>query len=87
MTKGSLIEFPCDFPIKIVGINSDDFFDAIKEIVYTHFPDCDDTRFAHTLSGKNNYMAITVTVVATSQPMLDALYQALTNHPHVKMVL
>lgn len=87
MTNKSLIEFPCSFPIKIVGQNSDDFIEQIKDIVLTHFPNFQDQHLLHKKSSQANYLAITVTVYAENQEMLDALYQDLSTHPLVKMVL
>ena len=87
MTKKSLMEFPCNFPVKIIGINTEQFLDEIKKIVLTHFPDFKEEHLRHKLSDKNNYLAITVTVIAVNQEMLDLFYRELTQHPNVKMVL
>ncbi|CAM2910274.1 YbeD family protein [Legionella worsleiensis] len=87
MTNKSIIEFPCDFPVKIIGINSDVFLEEIKTIVNVHFPAFDHKNLTHKVSEKSSYLAITVTVCATNQEMLDSFYQDLTKHPHVKMVL
>lgn len=87
MTKESLIEFPCNFPIKIVGDNSDVFIEEIKNIVLSHFPDFSDESMTHKPSAQNNYLAITVTVLALNKDMLDAFYTEVSSHPLVKMVL
>lgn len=87
MTKSTLMEFPCHFPIKIIGINSEVLLDEIKEITKKHFVDFKEEHLTHKVSQKNNYLAITITVFAKDQEMLDALYQELTKHPDVKMVL
>lgn len=87
MTKTSLIEFPCDFPIKIIGTHSPLFIEEIRQITLKHFPSFSDTNLTHKPSQKNNYSAITVIVVAENQEMLDAFYQEINKHPNVKMVL
>lgn len=87
MTRQTIIEFPCEFPVKIMGVNSDAFLDEIQKIVLHHFPDFDLNHFKHKLSNKNNYLAITVTVIAINQEMLDSFYHDLTKHPDIKMVL
>lgn len=87
MTETTLIEFPCHFPIKIIGTNSELFISEIKQIVINHFPSFKNEHIAHKMSKKNNYLAITVIVYAESQKILDALYKELTQHPDVKMVL
>lgn len=86
MTKASLIEFPCHFPVKIIGINSSAFLEEIKLIVMNHFPTFNDA-LTHKLSQKSNFLAITVTVYAENQEMLDAFYRDISKHPDVKMVL
>ncbi|MCW8407600.1 DUF493 domain-containing protein [Legionella sp. PATHC035] len=87
MKKTTLIEFPCYFPIKIIGNNSAVFFEEIKQITITHFPNIEDEALSHKMSKDSNYLAITVTVYAENQEMLDTFYRAVTQHPEVKMVL
>lgn len=87
MTNKSLIEFPCDFPIKIIGNNTPVFLEEISTIVFSHFPDLDHQSLTHKTSQNSNYLAITVTVFAQNQSMLDAFYMAVNQHPDVKMVL
>ncbi|KTC75230.1 hypothetical protein Lbir_0604 [Legionella birminghamensis] len=85
--KPSLIEFPCDFPLKIIGNNTEFFVQEIIEIVLKHYPQTP----AHKISSKNsergNYVAVTATVFIYDQPSLDNLYRELTSHPDIKMVL
>lgn len=83
----TLIEFPCHFPIKIMGKNSATFLDEIKEITLKHFPSIEDERITFNLSQASNYIAITVTVFAENKDLLDAFYQDLTKHPGIQMVL
>ncbi len=87
MTKTTLIEFPCLFPVKIIGVNSPLFIEEIKQITIKHFPDFEEKNIEQKLSKKNNYFALTVTVQAQNQEMLDAFYQEITKHEHVRMVL
>jgi uncharacterized protein len=87
MTKTTLIEFPCHFPIKIMGNNSPNFLEEVREITHKHFPDIEHEKITHKLSQGNNYLAITVTVYAQNQAMLDAFYEDVTKHPDIKMVL
>ncbi|MBI5898061.1 MAG: DUF493 family protein [Rhodocyclales bacterium] len=83
----SLIEFPCDFPLKIMGANAPDFAQAIAAVVVVHAPDFDVASIEMRPSRAGNYLSLTCTVRATSQAQLDALYRALTAHPMVKVVL
>ncbi|CZG05430.1 TPA: DUF493 domain-containing protein [Legionella pneumophila] len=87
MTKTTLIEFPCYFPIKIIGINSELLLNEIRQIVINHFPTFKNEHLTHKTSEQDKYLAITVTVYAENQISLDGLYQDLSQHPAVKMVL
>lgn len=85
--NNSLMQFPCDFPLKIIGKNSDEFLNDINEIVRKHFPIAIEVTIQSNMSQQGNFLAITATVRAYDQATLDALYQELTKHPDIKMVL
>ncbi len=83
----SLIEYPSLFPIKVMGANVEGYADAVLEIARRFDPLIDDSRIETRPSSGNKYLAITVTVTATSREQLDDLYRALSSHPMVKVVL
>ena len=83
----SAIEFPCNFPIKAMGLASYDLELIVFEIVTQHAPDTTKSAVKKRESSNGKYISITVTVNAQSQTQLDAIYQALTNHEHVMMAL
>ncbi|SFE48645.1 YbeD family protein [Nitrosomonas sp. Nm166] len=83
----SLIEYPCDFPIKIMGKAQQDFTQTVLAIVKYHAPDFDDASMAIKASKNGTYLSITCTIRATSRLQLDALYQALSDHPMIAVVL
>ncbi len=83
----SLIEYPSPFPIKVMGGNVEGYADAVLEIARRFDPALDDSLVETRLSSGNKYLAITVTVTATSREQLDDLYRALSSHPLVKVVL
>jgi putative lipoic acid-binding regulatory protein len=87
MAETSLLEYPCDFPIKILGRTQAGFAQAILEIVRRHVPDFDSASIELRASNRRKYLSITCTVRATSREQLDALYQELCDHPMVVMVL
>ena len=87
MSKETLLEFPCDFPIKIIGVNQPDYAQTILALVLRHAPDFDAAGMAMRPSRHGAYLSLTCTVRATSQEQLDALYRELTAHPLVKVVL
>ena len=84
---GSLIEYPSEFPIKVMGARADGFVEAMVEIARRFDPAFDSARVELRPSSAGNYLGITLVVTATSRQQLDALYQALTSHPMVKVVL
>ena len=83
----TLIDYPCDFPIKIMGKDEREFTESILMIVNRHIPNFDDKSIETRASKKNKYLSLTCTVQVISQPQLDALYQELCDHPMVLMVL
>lgn len=87
MADETLLEFPCDFPIKIMGESRDGFAQAILEVVRRHAPDFDGATMEMRASKGGRYLSLTCTVRATSKAQLDALYRELTGHPWVKIVL
>ena len=87
MDGQSLIEYPTDFPIKVMGRREPRLVHTVVEIVRRHAPDFDPATVEMRTSKKNGYLSVTCTVRATSSEQLDALYQELCDHPMVVMVL
>ena len=87
MTEETLLEFPCQFPIKVMGKASDEFELAVLEIFKRHVPDLAEDAIKQRPSGKGNYLSITVTINATSKAQLDAIYMDLSACEHVTMTL
>lgn len=85
--KDSLIEYPCLFPIKAMGLNADDLLPALVEIARRFDADFDEATIEQRPSRAGKYLGVTLTVNATSREQLDALYVALSSHPLVKVVL
>lgn len=85
--RETLLEFPCDFPLKVMGATRDGFAQAIVDVVLRHAPDFDASKVEMRPSKAGNYLSVTCIVRATSKPQLDALYRELTAHPWVKIVL
>jgi uncharacterized protein len=83
----SLLEFPCAFPMKIMGRTEDGFAQTVLDIVLRHVPDFDSASMEMRASRKGNYLSLTCVVNATSRQQLDELYRELSAHPQVVMVL
>lgn len=86
-TNTSLIEYPCDFPIKVMGKQHPQLAQQLTEVVRQHAPDFNPATVEMRASKNGNYIGLTFTIRATSRTQLDALYQALTAHPLVSVVL
>ena len=85
--EDSLIEYPSDFPIKVMGPTHEDFAATIIDVVLEFDPTFHIGRMEVRPSAQGNYIGLTVTVRAISRPQLDDLYRALSAHPMVKIVM
>lgn len=85
--EDTLLQFPTDFPIKIMGQRRDDFAQAMVDLVLRHAPDFKAETVEMRASSNGNYLSVTCVVRATSKAQLDALYREITAHPWVKMAL
>ena len=83
----SLIEYPSQFPIKVMGTKVDGFVHAVTYIAEQFDPTFDASTVELRESKGGNYLGVTITVTATSREQLDELYRTLTSHPLVKVVL
>ena len=87
MLTESLIEYPCEFPLKIFGQQQAGFAQAVLQVVTKHDPDFVAASMEIRASRNARYISLTCTVHATSREQLDAIYQELCDHPMVVMVL
>nr|WP_279389446.1 YbeD family protein [Paracandidimonas soli] len=83
----SLIEYPSDFPIKVMGKSHPEFAQVLTELVLQYDPGFDAATVEMRPSKGGNYIGLTFTVRATSRQQLDDLYRALHGHPMVSIVL
>jgi uncharacterized protein len=83
----TLFEFPCTFPLKIMGRSQPGFAQAVLEIMLRHAPDFDSASMEMRPSAEGKYLSLTCVITATSRAQLDDLYRELSAHPSVLMVL
>ena len=83
----SLLAFPCDFPIKVMGLRQHGFAQAILDVIKVHSPDYDPSTVEMRTSREGKYLSLTIVVKAVSQQQLDDLYRDLCDHSMVSMVL
>lgn len=81
------IEFPCDYPIKVMGIAGETLQTSVKEIMFRHAPDFDESTITVRDSAQGNYQSVTVTITATGISQLQAIFTDLKSYTCVKMVL
>ncbi|MBP6528858.1 MAG: DUF493 domain-containing protein [Burkholderiales bacterium] len=85
--KDTLFEFPTVYPLKIAGKNTVELEATVIDIVRRHVEDFDHTTLTVRESKGGKYLAVSVSFTARSKPQLDALYQDLTDHPHIVWAL
>ena len=83
----SLLEFPCEFPLKVMGLAEDGFDALVVAIVRRHVADLAEGAVRATPSSQGKYVSLTVTVRAESRAQLDGLYTELSGHERILMVL
>lgn len=83
----TLIEFPCDFPIKVMGETHQHFTQEMVKTIRSLIPDFDESGIEMRGSSGGKYISLTCTVHVTNKSQLDTIYRALTSHPMVKVVL
>jgi len=86
-TRDSLIEYPCRYPIKVMGQAHPDLLPAVVALCRRFDPGFDPLGIEQRASGARTFLGLTVTVEATSPEQLDGLYRALSAHPLVRVVL
>ncbi len=83
----SLIEYPSQFPIKVMGLKVDGMVSALTHIARQFDPTFDASTVELRESSGGKYLGVTLTITATSRAQLDEIYRTLSTHPMVKVVL
>lgn len=87
MSEETLLAFPCQFPIKVMGKLDVEFDLLVLELIRPHVEQVGADAIKTRPSKSGNYLAVTITITATSKQQLDAIYQSLSAHPQVLMAL
>lgn len=83
----TLLEFPCEFPIKIMGRDEPEFRETALSLVEKHAGHVPEDAIRTSSSSQGNFLSITVTIRATSQEQLDNIYRDLTADDRVLVAL
>jgi putative lipoic acid-binding regulatory protein len=86
-SDSELLQFPCEFPIKVMGRDCESFRSLTLAIVETHAGPLESRRISERPSAKGNFIALTYTIEAQSRQQLDAIYQELTDSGVVLVAL
>lgn len=81
------LEFPCEFFIKAMGLNAEDFADLVARLIGRHVADLEGAKVEQRTSSGGKYLSVTIGFQAQDRPQLEAIYQELSRHPRVLMVL
>ena len=81
------IEFPCDYPIKVLASTAEDLHEVIFDVFEQHAPGFDRTTVTARASSKGTVTSLTITITATGPDQLEALHQGLRATGRVKMVI
>lgn len=81
------IEFPCDYPIKVLGRATDEFEQTVLEVVARHAPGFDQSLVKLKPSRKGTFVSLNMVIIATGKPQLDAMHKELIATGLVQMVI
>ena len=87
MSQETLLEFPCEFPIKMMGHNTPEFIATARALVEIHTGELEDRRVQQAFSRNERFVSVTVTISAQSQEQLGDIYRDLSAHKSVLMAL
>ncbi len=87
MSDESAIEFPCAFPIKMMGRDTPEFRATARALVEKHAGVVPDEAVQAALSRNGRFVSVTVTIIATSRQQLDDIYRDATDHEDVLYAL
>jgi putative lipoic acid-binding regulatory protein len=86
-TESPKIEFPCDYPIKVIGQADADFCEFVIATVKTHAPDLDIERIEENPSRNGKYLSVRLWILATGEQQLQQIFEDLKASGRVQMVL
>ena len=84
---GEILEFPCEFPLRVIGDDEGDFRDFVLDIIRRYVPELDEQTVSVQPSSNGRYTAIRVQFTAASRQQVDALYIELSSHARVRFLL
>ena len=86
-SNDDIFKFPCEYPIKVFGINQPNLIDTICSIVENYVGKLHENQFSIKNSSKGKYVSITIRIIATSRKQLDSINEDLQKCPLVSYLL
>ena len=87
MNDKTRINFPCDYPIKVVGDVRPNFHEEVYEVVACHDPTMTTERVSQRTSRRGNFISISFMLTAESEEQLESLFVELKQIESVRLVL
>lgn len=81
------LKFPCQYPVKVFGVDENDFIGFVIELISHHVPDLPDDAFTTHRSSGGKYVSVSVTFMAESRIQVDALNEELTTAERIVFAL
>jgi len=81
------LDYPCDFPLKVVGKSSALFEGIVSELLKGHLEAHHTIDIKKNPSKKNTYVSLTLTFQAQNRQQLENIYQCMHDCPDVIMTL
>lgn len=85
--RASLLEFPCHFPLKVIGKNVEEFELQVMRIMQKHVVEADTAHCQRRLSAGSKYLALTISFMAQSQEQVESIYRDLKQLEMVMVML
>ncbi len=85
--RQTLLEFPCEFPVKAMGRADQPVREVFERILAEHVPPAHVLTWEERASGKGKFIAVTACIQASDQAQLDRIYHALTDAPEILVAL
>jgi uncharacterized protein len=82
-----VFKFPCDYPIKVFGLNQPDLINTVGTIVESHVGKLHSNQISLKNSSKGKYVSVTIRIIATSRKQLDSINEDLQDCPLVSYLL
>lgn len=79
------LNFPCEYPIKVIGQDEPDFFSFVVDLVTRHAPEVMPYEFSTNHSSGGKYLSVSITIIAQSREQVNALYKEMGEHKRIKI--